>query len=139
MLDSHSVMQELGSTEAHIPSKAFFVVSHANHVHPSEAVVVTYNHNPILNSVLSLFKVAKVDGKPDCYRPVYHLHGGTKKQKRNVLHEYLAAVQQARVAGSAPPVLLAQVQVFCTGLDGLQVRQIPSATCQTPGLGPSFC
>jgi hypothetical protein len=66
-----------------------------------------------------------VDGKPGYRRVVYRLRGGLNtKQKQQVLNKYLADVRQARDGGTMPPpVLLAQATVFCTGVDGLQVRR----------------
>jgi len=126
---SDTVKHELGSS-THTSSKAFFVVSHANYVHPREAVVVTYFQNSLRDELKQLFPVADVDGKPGYRRVVYNLCRGSKKQKQQVLNKYLADVRQARDGGTMPPpVLLAQANVFCTGVDGLQVRRCHQVTC----------
>lgn len=86
---SDTVKHELGSS-THTSSKAFFVVSHANYVHPREAVVVTYFQNSLRDELKQLFPVADVDGKPGYRRVVYNLCRGSKKQKQQVLNKYLA-------------------------------------------------
>lgn len=52
----------LGSS-MHVPTKALFVVGHANLVHPDRPVVVVYEGNPLAARMEQEFKTFPVAGK----------------------------------------------------------------------------
>lgn len=103
----------------HVPTKALFVVGHANLVHPDRPVVVVYEGNPLAARMEQEFKTFPVAGKACKYRPVFRLTGDLRgKSKQNLLHNFIAA---AATQEGVPPVLIAQYRTFNMGTDGLQV------------------
>jgi hypothetical protein len=69
--------------------------------------------------------VAPVNGEEGKFRQVFRYGGKLKPpQKKAILDKFKAAVVQADLAHTPPPVLLAQIKPFGTGTDGLQVGML---------------
>jgi hypothetical protein len=117
--------QQLLNCDWHIPSKAFFVITHANYEHHDCPLIVLYRTDPLADCLIHEFSVAPVNGEEGKFRQVF-CYGGKLKppQKKAILDKFKAAVVQADLAHTPPPVLLAQIKTFGTGTDGLQVGML---------------
>lgn len=108
--------KQLIGSDFHLPTKAFWVINHANSVHPERPVVVVYENIEIADVMHREFQVALVEGAAGKPRPVFR-YGSTstvpqsKVQKERTLAAFKAAVGST----SPPPVLLAQCKAFSTG------------------------
>lgn len=94
--------KQMLSSEFHIPTKVFFVVNHANYIHPTSPVVAVYPHTGLGDCMERLFKRAEVPSMLGQCREVFRLRGGTGCNKDRWWKTSTPLQQQHRQLAACP-------------------------------------